>query len=870
MNSIFCSCFKKRKPFNFWDESEKVKFRSKLKKMNEKPLYTTKGNLKCIMCLGESCKAESYNNNMKTAIPGLNSSFISQTIIASQRPSTAVIGSMNLLYEFKKLNISTIINLQNEGEHPYCGPNMGLECSGFTYYPEVFMSELIDVHLERWKNLAEPESISWMLSIMTKIHKVITSEKSVFVHCHSGNKRSCLVIGCYFIYTTDLPCNDIIAILKAKRPTCNLGKKECDFLDAFKEYIDYSKIIFTGEKHQVWYFLKKQNNLPSEKLEQQVMWMPKLLVTLMQRIIKVKEIFNYDNMKVYLTLSTAGLEDYQHEDKVVKMKKLINLGMWEIIENESDLDILTILMIDWLEDCVTYIIDKARLSLLFLCQEISGYLETFKNSPDKSSKFERKQVFNQAKLVLSNTEIEALLCFSQFLAVIPPGRINMSEIKEYFKMQSRISSLLMGIKQVNNSKGQAFQTEEVKIAESVDLQSKLSYFDQKSCSQLNTLIEIFVLIISTDILTNDEFFNTVTDQHSKLTLIENQACNLSSNTTIKSDNQMIKVKGKKKHHHKKLFKKQENFKENMSILQRFSKYKIEEIAKIKKLIDSYLKHNPSIELTSVPDCQLFEHEKLNPYKNCCQDEFYNSLEQILQNFTQSKPGSKPLIKVTTSIKTQKISTKSVQMSSKRLKKSNSIKKVESSDSSSFTSSSSEENRVVKNGMESNRQHSIREIESAQNINLLDSNANLLMGQPRRRSILFKLNNKGELIRPKPSLQKEVKEASHAPAFNSLQSTNKSNFHIISPKKLLMLINESDNLNKDQYPHASTVKMLVNNLKSSHDKESSQRVNEPKTIKFDQRLDNIVKQKRSSVLSDAINSSVKPKQRSQMRFSIDNQ
>lgn len=871
---FLCSCLKKKKVFSIWGENDKIKFRSKLKSLVAKPLFTSKGNLSCLFCLGERCKAESAGEDKINAVAGLNSDFITSLIIVSQRPSTTLISKHNLLYEFKKKNIGAIINLQNEGEHPYCGPNKGLESSGFTYFPEIFMSELIDVHLEKWKDLSKPESIGWMQSIMSKMHQTILGNKTVFVHCHSGNKRSCLVVGCYLIYTSDMSCTEIVTILRAKRLNSDLGKNEVEFMEAFKEYIDYSKVIFTPQKHQIWDHLKRQNNLPSEQLEQTV-WMPKLIVHLFQRIIKVKEIYNHDSMKVYLTLATAGLEDFKNEDTIVRMKKLINLGMLDVIENECDLEILSILMVDWLEDCVTYVIDRERLSSLYMSKEITTYIDKFKNNSEKSSKYERKQIFNYAKLIFSNIEIEIILCFSQFLAVLPPGKTNMSEYKEYIKMQNRLSTLFLGIDQSRSTKIMQKDTEEVKISISPDL-SSLNYFDQKSCSQLTTLFEIIVFIINNDIVTNEEFFNPSVEQQGKLTITDKQA-GYSLNTTLRSDkikkkDSKIKPPQRGKRSKNSKYKKQENVKESMKALRTMSNNKIDDVSKIRNLIESYLNHNPMIILPAVPDFHLFTHEKLNSHLSCCHEEFYSALEDCFSSIYHHRASKHDVKFMSTSMKSknQKFSTCSVQISSSKLKQVNSGRK--DNDSSSFISTDSEnEEHIGGNGNCGN--DTLKDIDIDKGF--LDSNANLLLGQPRRRSILFRLNNKNEIVKP-TSIIRENKEnnATIKPAFNSLQSnSSKANIHLISPRRLNRLISESDS----NFPRSKCIlsnqnigKVLCGNIKNSHANLDKDQLHgcEIKTIKFEQRLENLEKQKRSSVLSDIINCTVKPKQRTDKRYSIE--
>ena len=108
----------------------------------------------CTFCGGKTCKHEDYrrtipNEAMKMAhlqlgqVPlekyyvfeGLNSHFVVQNVIASQRPSSSLIKRYNIIEQFKEQNVVAIVNLQEQGEHPYCGDGI-LAKTGFSYDPE--------------------------------------------------------------------------------------------------------------------------------------------------------------------------------------------------------------------------------------------------------------------------------------------------------------------------------------------------------------------------------------------------------------------------------------------------------------------------------------------------------------------------------------------------------------------------------------------------------------------------------------------------------------------------------------------------------------------------------------------------------------
>ena len=64
--------------------------------------------------------------------------WIDSDILACQRPSNRLIEKYKILDQFVDKGITSIFNLQQPGEHPWCGD--GLAPSGFSYDPELFMT----------------------------------------------------------------------------------------------------------------------------------------------------------------------------------------------------------------------------------------------------------------------------------------------------------------------------------------------------------------------------------------------------------------------------------------------------------------------------------------------------------------------------------------------------------------------------------------------------------------------------------------------------------------------------------------------------------------------------------------------------------
>jgi hypothetical protein len=136
---------------------------------HNKKHWVKKDKFKCLFCGGHNCKHEDFRSNQKPALMGLHSDYITQNVVASQRPSTYLIEKYNLISAFKEANIGLIVNLQREGEHPYCGPNRKLEESGFTYEPHLFLSADIDCKISGWKDMSVPHSVNFILDIVKEM-----------------------------------------------------------------------------------------------------------------------------------------------------------------------------------------------------------------------------------------------------------------------------------------------------------------------------------------------------------------------------------------------------------------------------------------------------------------------------------------------------------------------------------------------------------------------------------------------------------------------------------------------------------------------------------------------------------------------------
>ncbi|RLV76637.1 hypothetical protein DV515_00016776 [Chloebia gouldiae] len=191
---------------------------AKYTKVGERLRHVIPGHMQCSMaCGGRACKYENPARwaEHEQAIKGLYSSWITDNILAMARPSTELIEKYNIIEQFERCGIKTVINLQRPGEHASCGNPLEQE-SGFTYLPEVFMEAGIYFYNFGWKDYGVA-SLTTILD-MVKVMSFALQEGRVAVHCHAGLGRTGVLIACYLVFATRMSADQAILFVRAKRP----------------------------------------------------------------------------------------------------------------------------------------------------------------------------------------------------------------------------------------------------------------------------------------------------------------------------------------------------------------------------------------------------------------------------------------------------------------------------------------------------------------------------------------------------------------------------------------------------------------------------------------------------------------------------
>jgi hypothetical protein len=109
--------------------------------------WEMKETVRCVFCRGVTCKRcgeNAYQNAITPAINKFHCNWITDEIMAMQRPADELFESIDLLGQFQALHITAVLNLTEPGEHPYCG--FGNKSSGFPYSPEKLMAKGSESH----------------------------------------------------------------------------------------------------------------------------------------------------------------------------------------------------------------------------------------------------------------------------------------------------------------------------------------------------------------------------------------------------------------------------------------------------------------------------------------------------------------------------------------------------------------------------------------------------------------------------------------------------------------------------------------------------------------------------------------------------
>uniref|UniRef100_A0A3Q1F1J3 Protein tyrosine phosphatase domain-containing protein 1 n=1 Tax=Acanthochromis polyacanthus TaxID=80966 RepID=A0A3Q1F1J3_9TELE len=203
------------------------------------------GHMQCsIGCGGQACKYDnpSYWTDDQQAIKGLYSSWVTDHLLAMSRPSTDIIEKYNIIDQFRRSGIRTVINLQIPGEHASCGSPLEPE-SGFSYRPEVFMENNIYFYNFGWSDYGVA-NLTTVLD-MVKVMAFALQEGKIAVHCHAGLGRTGVLLACFLAYATRMTANQAIVYVRAKRPNSIQTRGQLRCVREFVQFLVPLRSVFS-------------------------------------------------------------------------------------------------------------------------------------------------------------------------------------------------------------------------------------------------------------------------------------------------------------------------------------------------------------------------------------------------------------------------------------------------------------------------------------------------------------------------------------------------------------------------------------------------------------------------------------------------
>ena len=383
---------------------------------NSEPLYSKKNRLMCMFCGGKECNHENYlTHKGQVAIEGLNSDQIDENIFASQRPSNILIDKFDLITKFNEKKIGLIINVQRAGEHPYCGPNEGLDKeSGFTYSPSKFESKGIKVKLCGWQDMGVPESLDFMLDIVKEMYHYINFEnKKVLVHCHAGYGRTGIVIACYKIFSEHTTAENAIKEIRAKRKQCIQKSTQFEYCVNFYKYISRLREMF-GNKKTIETYIKNQNDLNVDNYKFDFFsykkYVPLFIQYIFNAILVLKNSNELDLTTIYKTLNGTSDIIKNLNNYLNPIIESINAGNFNILNTIEDIVILSELLYLWLEKSIDYVIEDKNLDNFdFSKKDESDFNKIFEDNFNKLKIYEKETILffiNFIYLLKTNKDLD--------------------------------------------------------------------------------------------------------------------------------------------------------------------------------------------------------------------------------------------------------------------------------------------------------------------------------------------------------------------------------------------------------------------------------------------------------------------------------
>ncbi|CAM9885456.1 unnamed protein product, partial [Chrysoparadoxa australica] len=330
-----------------------------------------KYSTKCRFCGGPVCLRCSEMCALRytgAAIKGIHSDWITDQILAMQRPSSRLLEKYNLVSAFKQHGIVAVINLTEPGEHPWCGD--GLKSSGFPYQPEEFMQEGISCMNFAWPDMTVP-SLSLLADIVRVGTSLLCQGGKIAVHCHAGYGRH----GTTHLTTPlakQLPCltaEQAISMVREKRPGSVQTPAQVGIVHEFEDFAKEVRVCYHLTPHArvtLGQFLCQQAFVLGPLESTRFRWVPKPVGLALALLEAVQTEVKGSHVAAALTEGRPEKDWSAAQERMVTALKCSANGnrwaTWEALKGSlrdptlSKGDLLRIpvlLLLDWLEQLRT-------------------------------------------------------------------------------------------------------------------------------------------------------------------------------------------------------------------------------------------------------------------------------------------------------------------------------------------------------------------------------------------------------------------------------------------------------------------------------------------------------------------------------------
>ncbi|KAG5496123.1 hypothetical protein JKF63_02424 [Porcisia hertigi] len=305
-----------------------------------------------LFCSGVKCRHESWEamkeqEQRAAAIEGLQSNWVGNDVIASQRPSTSLFLKYPIIAQFHAKQVTGVLNLQEKGEHGNCGPDGIYETSGYSYDgAQDLMPHGISYYEFPWPDMTAPQQDIVLRSVQVMDYHIKMKGK-VLVHCHAGLGRTGLMIACYYVYSQHMPSSEAIALVRKARPGAIQTRRQAQFIGDFEKHLWRLSQAFRVEISDALIdlnlFIQRQRLVLHGEKADLYRSVPLFLHTILCRLLNLTE-NNPDAAR--LALQSLGPSAAPSDTTLALCRIAINRRRFRV-QSISDVSILAFLVCDW-------------------------------------------------------------------------------------------------------------------------------------------------------------------------------------------------------------------------------------------------------------------------------------------------------------------------------------------------------------------------------------------------------------------------------------------------------------------------------------------------------------------------------------------